>query len=80
MYRGNNQRTGYNDGTENTECGVAMGDVTGDGIINILDLVQVVNLILEVSSPIYECAADFNQDGTVNILDLVQIANNILDN
>lgn len=54
--------------------------MTGDGIINILDLVQVVNLILEVSSPIYECAADFNQDGTVNILDLVQIANNILDN
>ena len=80
MYRGNNQRTGYNDGAGNSECGAVMGDVTGDGIINILDLVQVVNLILEVSAPIYECAADFNQDGTVNILDLVQIVNNILDN
>ena len=80
MYRGNNQRTGYKDGTGSSECGVAMGDVTGDEMINILDLVQVVNLILEVSSPLYECAADFNQDGTVNILDLVQIANSILDN
>ncbi len=80
MYRGNAQRTGYYDITGGSECGVELGDVTGDGIINILDLVQVVNLILEVSSPIYECAADFNQDGTINILDLVQIANNILDN
>ena len=80
MYRGNNQRTGYYDGSGNTECGATMGDVTGDGVINILDLVQVVNYILELSTPMYECAADFNQDGTVNILDLVQIANNILDN
>ena len=80
MYRGNNQRTGYSDGTGNTECGSTMGDVTGDGIVNILDLVQVVNYILELSSPMYECAADFNQDGSVNILDLVQIANYVLDN
>ena len=57
-----------------------VGDVTGDGIVNILDLVQVVNLILEISTPAYECAADFTGDGTVNILDLVQIANYILDN
>jgi len=80
MYRGNVQRTGYYDGTGNTECGAAMGDVTGDGVINILDLVQVVNYILELNTPMYDCAADYNQDGTVNILDLVQIANNILDN
>jgi hypothetical protein len=80
MYRGNTQRTGYYDGVGITECGAAMGDVTGDGVINILDLVQVVNYILELSTPMYECAADYNQDGTVNILDLVQIANNILDN
>jgi hypothetical protein len=54
--------------------------VSGDGTINILDLVQVANYVLNVSTPAYECAADFNEDGTVNILDLVQIANFILDN
>jgi hypothetical protein len=54
--------------------------VTGDGNINILDLVQIANLILEVSTPAFECAADFTGDGNVNILDLVQIANYILDN
>ena len=80
MYRGNAQRTGYYDMTGGSECGVELGDVTGDGIINILDLVQVVNYILELNLPLYECAADFNQDGVVNILDLVQIANYILGN
>ena len=80
MYRGNNQRTGYYNGADNSECSASLGDVTGDGIINILDLVQVVNYILELSTPMYECAADYTQDGTVNILDLVQITNEILEN
>ena len=62
------------------ECGAELADVNGDSQINILDLVQIVNLVLEVSTPDYECAADYNQDGQVNILDLVQIANYILDN
>jgi len=62
------------------ECGAELADVNGDGQINILDLVQISNLILETSTPAYECAADFNQDGQVNILDLVQIVNYILEN
>ena len=81
MYRGNVERTGYYDmSDEDPECGVALGDVSGDGTINILDLVQMANYILNVSTPAYECAADFTGDGTVNILDLVQIANYVLDN
>ena len=80
MYRGNTQRSGYYVPGDDGECGAALGDVTGDGSINILDLVQITNYILEVSTPLYECAADFTQDGNVNILDLVQIANYILDN
>jgi len=80
MYRGNKQRSGYFVPDEDTGCGAELGDVTGDGNINILDLVQIANLILEVATPLYECAADYTQDGSVNILDLVQIANHILDN
>jgi len=41
--------------------------------------VQIANLVLELSTPDYECAADYNQDGQVNILDLVQISNYILN-
>jgi hypothetical protein len=82
MYRGNAHRTGYSTMNEDPdpECGVALGDVSGDGTINILDLVQVANLILGAGVPTFECAADFTGDGIVNILDIVQIANAILGN
>ena len=80
MFRGNNLRSGTYMPGDDSECGADFGDVTGDGNINILDLVQIANYILEVSTPLYECAADYTQDGNVNILDLVQIANYILDN
>jgi len=62
-----------------SECDVALADVTGNGQINVLDLVQIANLVLELSTPAYPCAADYNQDGQVNILDLVQISNYILN-
>jgi hypothetical protein len=57
-----------------------LGDVSGDGIVNILDIVQVANYILGTSTPPYACAADMNADDNVNILDLVLIANYILNN
>ena len=79
MFRGNKKRTGYYIYSGETECSVSLGDVNGDTIINILDLVQMANYVLGISTPTYECAADFNQDGTVNILDLVQTANYILE-
>ena len=47
-----------------------------DGIINILDVVQVVNLIL---SNEYNSSADLNSDTTVDILDIVQLVNIILN-
>jgi len=80
MFQGNNNRTGYYLFDGDSECNVELGDVNGDTIVNILDLVQISNYVLEIITPIFECAADFNEDGVVNILDLVQIANSILEN
>ena len=52
-----------------------LGDINGDGIPNILDLVSLVNLIL---SGEYMGIGDLNEDGTLNILDIVLLANLIL--
>ena len=61
-------------------CGDTIsGDVSGDGITNILDVVGLVNFIL--GGQLDECglvAADFNQDGVVNILDVVGLVSSIL--
>ena len=63
-----------------SSCGVELGDVTGDGGINILDIVQIANYVIGLSEPEHECAADYNQDGNVNILDIVNVANHIIGN
>jgi len=52
------------------------GDLNGDGIVNVLDIVQTVNLVLTNE---YEENGDLNEDGIVNILDIVQLVNIILN-
>ena len=52
------------------------GDFNNDGIVNILDVVQLVNIILINE---YNNNVDMNQDGIVNILDIVQLVNIILN-
>ncbi|MDE0322310.1 MAG: hypothetical protein OXN27_00180 [Candidatus Poribacteria bacterium] len=55
----------------NSLTDVSIYDVTGDGTVNILDLVFVASLFGEVNAE-----ADVNVDGVVNILDLTLIAQN----
>ena len=47
-----------------------VGDVTGDGIINVLDIIGLVNHILGMQIQDDVCAADYTQDGIVNVLDI----------
>jgi len=56
---------------------VILGDINGDGISNILDLVSLVNLILYGE---YMDTGDLNENGMLNILDVVLLANLILGN
>ena len=51
------------------------GDINGDGNVDILDVILVVNIVLANE---YNGIADFNLDSTVDILDLVQLVNMIL--
>ena len=52
-----------------------LGDVNGDGDINILDVVIVVGYVLDMS---YIITADLNNDNVVNILDIVILTTIIL--
>jgi len=78
---GYHDRLGYdNDTPEDISLGTPgyphetiVGDVNGDGIVNVLDLVLVASQIGQSDGT----AADVNGDGSVNIQDLVVIANGL---
>ena len=46
------------------------GDVNGDGVVNILDVVAAVNIVL---SGEYQVSVDLNEDGSADILDVILI-------
>ncbi len=69
------------------ECGVCegdgssceegtLGDMNGDGILNVVDIVQLVNAIFDGSS--YNPIADLNEDSIINVIDFVLLVNIIL--
>ena len=62
----------------NIECAASIeGDVNGDALVNVQDIIVTVNFILASD---YESNADQNSDGSVDILDIVQVINIILGN
>ena len=65
------ENIGYQDTSECSD----LGDLNGDGQLNILDLVTLANLILAEA---YDEIADFNEDEQLNILDIVILVNIIL--
>jgi len=60
----------------NIECEESLlGDINGDLLLNIQDIILTVNLVLNSE---YNASADLNDDDTVNILDVIQLVNIIL--
>ena len=65
----------YYDGLDD----VLLGDVNGDTIINVIDIVNLVNYILVGAGvDIDLAAADFNEDDVINVIDIVNLVNFIL--
>lgn len=59
---------------------VVLGDVNGDGKVNITDAVGIVNYLLgNPSDRFIESAADVNNDGNITITDAVAVVNMILN-
>ena len=55
---------------------IILGDLSGDGIVNVLDVVAMVNLVLSGG---FDEVADMNVDGTLNVLDVVLLVGIILN-
>ena len=79
-HRANDARTGYIEFSASSSCIAA--DVNNDGIIDILDIVQTINIVMNFVDPTsnQECAADVNGDGIIDILDIVQMVNIVIGN
>ena len=50
--------------------------MTGDGVLNVLDVVILVNMALGNTE--VDLVGDMNGDGGINVLDIVQLVNAIL--
>jgi len=46
-----------------------VGDITGDGVVDVVDLLEV----LGAWGDCYACAADITGDGVVDVLDLLEV-------
>jgi len=56
-------------------CGQELGDVDGNGLINIVDALQVARHVAGLNpSPFYENVADVDSSGAINIVDALMIA------
>ena len=56
------------------------GDVNGDGLVNVTDIVATVNFIIEKPVDNFnKDAADLNADGVVNVTDIVMMVSIIMD-
>ena len=64
---------------QNTDC-VDIGDLNGDQLWNVLDIVAVANCVLasNCEEQVNGCAGDMNGDSSWDVLDIVALANCVL--
>ena len=57
-----------------------LGDVNGDGLVNITDVTMLISYVLNSGSvDIVTEAADMNDDGSINITDVTMLINQVLN-
>ena len=58
------------------DCPGTTGDINGDNILNVLDVVLMINIIINNQ---FDILADMNEDNFVNILDVVILVNILIN-
>jgi hypothetical protein len=68
--------------TTQTDCNLASGDVNGDEIVDILDIITTVSFVLEnlELDPCQYEVAEINGDGQIDILDIIMIIDIVIEN
>ena len=62
------------------ESGTLLGDADGNGVVNVIDVMTVVNYIINGSNQIFIFGnADVNGDGVINVMDVMGIVNIIMN-
>jgi len=61
------------------ELSIQLGDINGDGNIDVVDVVNMVNYILDDTPDFDIQLGDMNADGYVDVVDIVLLINLILD-
>ena len=56
----------------------AAGDATGDGIVNLLDVIRIIKSITDEGIYVHP-AADVNKDGVINVYDALIIVKSIIN-
>ena len=56
--------------------GTVVGDITGDGVVNVNDLLALIQAWGACQAPPATCPADLNGDGMVSVVDLLMVINN----
>jgi len=62
------------------ECEESLGDINGDGTLNVLDVILMISIILVIDdyTICQENSSDINSNGTIDILDVILLVNIIL--
>ena len=57
------------------------GDISGDGVVNVVDIIALVNAIIgETATDEMIAQMDLNDDGTMNVVDIIMLVNIIIGN
>ena len=55
------------------------GDVSNDGLVNVVDVVQLVSIVMEANETNYSICYDLNDDGVLNVIDIVILVDIIIN-
>ena len=77
VFRGNLERSGVT----YDSYGIMLGDINSDGLLDVLDVMQTVNIIMGSIDPTsyQEITADMNLDEDIDIFDIILLVNSILN-